>query len=72
MFTGNESRKPVVIKLLVMVASISIDDKTKKELQTIINRIVADVAGGGEPKSAEILEGLAFLLYFLGGDLTAK
>lgn len=55
-----------------VASNLSIDDKTKKDLQTIINRIVADVAGGGEPKSAEILEDLRYCFTFLGGDLTAK
>lgn len=53
-------------------SNLSVDDKTKKDLQTIINRIVADKAGGGESKSAEILEDIRYCFTFLGGDLNAK
>ena len=50
-------------------ASVSVDDKNKADLQTIINRIYADQESGGEPKSAELLEDLKFCFSFLGGDV---
>lgn len=50
----------------------TIDEKTKAELQTIINRIVTDMNGGGESKSSEILEDLRFCFTHVGGDLTGK
>lgn len=56
----------------IVKGSGSVDEKTKAELRTIINRIVADVAGGGEPKASEILEDLRYCFTFLGGDLHAK
>ena len=55
-----------------VAGSLSVDDKNKKDFQTIINRIVADMAGGGESKSSEILEDIRYCFTFLGGDLTAK
>lgn len=50
----------------------TIDEKTKAELQTIINRVVADMNGGGESKSAEIIEDLRFCFTHVGGDLNGK
>jgi hypothetical protein len=50
----------------------TLDDKTKADLMTIINRIVEDTNGGGESKSSEILEDLRFCFTHVGGDLTGK
>lgn len=50
-------------------ANASIDDKTKKELATMLNRIIADKNGGGESKSIELLEDLKYCFEYLGGDV---
>lgn len=53
-------------------ASKTVDERNLADFRTIINRIVEDTNGGGESKSAEILEDIRYCFTFLGGDLTAK